>query len=88
MSIYQIDRIGLLKIDIEGGEFAVFADSDLRWLEKVDQIALEVHLDYGDAVSLVEVIRCHGFTVELQDNDGNPATVNSPSLEYAYCTHS
>lgn len=49
MSTYQIDRVGQLRIDIEGGEFAVFADSDLRWLEQVDQIALDLHLDYGDA---------------------------------------
>ena len=33
MSAYQIGRVGLLKVDIEGGEFAVFGSSkDLRWL--------------------------------------------------------
>ena len=33
MSAYQIDTIGLLKVDIEGGEFALFGgDEDLRCL--------------------------------------------------------
>jgi FkbM family methyltransferase len=86
ISKYQIDRVGLLKVDIEGGEFAVFADSDLSWLALVDQLALELHRDYGDAASLVEQIRRHGFTVDLQDNDGDQVAVTSPRLEYAYCT--
>ena len=44
MSVYQIDRIGLLKVDIEGGEFAVFGSGeDLRWLDRVDQVVMEVH---------------------------------------------
>ncbi|HUZ22856.1 MAG TPA: FkbM family methyltransferase [Streptosporangiaceae bacterium] len=86
MSTYQIDRIGLLKVDIEGGEFAIFADSDLHWLARVNQLALELHLDYGDAVSLVEKLGHHGFAVALQDNDGNRVAATSPRLEYAYCT--
>jgi FkbM family methyltransferase len=86
MSTYQIDRVGLLKVDIEGGEFAVFADSNLRWLEQVDQLALELHRDYGDAASLVKKVQSHGFTIDLQDNDGNRVAVTSPRLEYAYCT--
>jgi FkbM family methyltransferase len=86
MATYQIDRVGLLKVDIEGGEFAVFADSDLRWLQRVDQLALELHLDYGDAAALVEKVRHLGFTVDIQDNDGNRVPVTSPRLEYAYCT--
>ena len=85
MSRYQIDRVGLLKVDIEGGEFAVFADSDLSWLEQVDQLALEIHLAYGDTKSLIESIGRLGFTVELQDNDGDRVAVASPRLEYAYC---
>jgi len=86
VSKYQIDRVRLLKVDIEGGEFAVFADGDLRWLEQVDQLAVELHRDYGDATSLVEKLRRHGFTIDLQDNDGNRVAATSPRLEYAYCT--
>jgi FkbM family methyltransferase len=86
MSEYQIDRVGLLKVDIEGGEFAVFAEDDLRWLEQVDQVALELHLNFGDAASLVERLRGHGFVVDMRDNDGNRVAVTSPRLEYAYCS--
>ena len=86
ISTHRIDRVRLLKMDIEGGEFAVFADSDLSWLHQVDQLALELHLDYGDAALLVDKLRCHGFSVDLQDNEGNAVPVTSRRLEYAYCT--
>lgn len=59
MSTYNIDRIGLLKV----GE-------DLRWLDKVDQVALEIHRHHGDAPSLVNQLQRHGFTIDLRDNDG------------------
>ena len=55
MSSYGIERIDMLKVDIEGGEFAVLAgDEDLSWLQRVDQLALEVHPSFGDAKSLIE----------------------------------
>jgi FkbM family methyltransferase len=85
MSAYKIDRVGLLKVDIEGGEFAVFGDRDLRWLEQIGQLAIELHLSFGDALSLMGRLRGCGFAVDLRDNDGNRVGVDSPRLEYAYC---
>lgn len=85
MSAYRIDRVGLLKSDIEGGEFAVFADRDLSWLEKVDQLALEVHPIFGDAASLVERLEHQGFAVDLRDNDDGRVPADSDCLEYIYC---
>ncbi|MGH3257967.1 MAG: FkbM family methyltransferase [Streptosporangiaceae bacterium] len=83
---HEIDRIDLLKIDIEGGEFAVFrVDEDLRWLDRVDQLALEVHRDFSDAASLIDRLRACGFTVDLRDNDGRRVTADSDRLDYAYC---
>jgi FkbM family methyltransferase len=41
MRQFRIDRIDLLKIDIEGGEKEVFACSD--WQDKVDTIVIELH---------------------------------------------
>ena len=74
----RIDRIGLLKADIEGGEFAVFgASEDLGWLERVDQLVMEVHPDWGDAVGLVDRLRQHGYKVDLRDNAGNPVTART-----------
>jgi hypothetical protein len=85
MSVYHIERVGLLKVDIEGGEFAVFGDNDLHWLEKVDQLALEVHPAFGDAVSLIAKLERNGFTVDLRNNDGEQLTPASDHLEYVYC---
>ena len=39
---YEIDRIGLLKVDIEGGEVEVFRASS-SWIDKVDAVAVELH---------------------------------------------
>jgi FkbM family methyltransferase len=89
MSAYRIDRVGLIKMDIEGGEYAVLAaGEDLRWLERVDQLVLEVHPSHGDAAALIERIRLSGFTVDLRDNDGLRVGAGSVSLDYAYCRRS
>lgn len=39
------DRISLLKVDIEGAESVVF--SDAPWIQDVDNIVIEFHLDTG-----------------------------------------
>lgn len=89
MSAYQIGRIGLLKVDIEGGEFAVFGSGeDLRWLEQVDQVVMEVHPGFGDAAALVSMFRRHGFALDLRDNEGNRVSASSGRLDYAYCRQS
>lgn len=85
MAAYDIRRIGLLKVDIEGGEFAVFSrDEELRWLDRVEQVVMEVHRDFGDAAALVGRFRQHGFAVDLRDNAGTPVPLTSDRLDYAY----
>ena len=42
MKEYSIDRVSILKIDIEGAEKEVFNDSSL-WIEKVDGLIVELH---------------------------------------------
>jgi FkbM family methyltransferase len=89
MSAYQIGRIGLLKVDIEGGEFAVFGiDEDLRWLDQVDQVVMEVHPSFGDAAALISRLRQYGFAIDLRDNAGTRVSATSDRLEYAYCRRS
>jgi FkbM family methyltransferase len=39
------DRIFVLKMDIEGAEGVVFADGDKSWLDRTDNIAIELHDD-------------------------------------------
>lgn len=39
---YELDKIDILKIDIEGAEKEVFSDTS-SWIEKVDAIIIELH---------------------------------------------
>jgi threonyl-tRNA synthetase len=86
MSDYGIDRIVLLTMDIEGGEFAVFgAGEKPAWLDPVDQLVIEVHRDFGDAASLMDRLRIHGFSVDMRDNKDDRVTADCAHLDYAYC---
>jgi len=42
MTMFGIDEVGLLKVDIEGGEVELFS-GDLAWLDRVDAITAELH---------------------------------------------
>jgi FkbM family methyltransferase len=56
--------IHLLKVDIEGSEFALF-EGDLTWLRRISYISMEVHPEFGDALALQEIVRKEGFTCKL-----------------------
>jgi FkbM family methyltransferase len=89
MAAYLIDHIGLLKMDIEGGEFGVLAaEEDLTWLGRVDQLVLEVHPDFGDVAALVGRLRQHGFAISLHDNNDRPIAATCDRVTYAYCRRS
>ena len=47
------DRISLLKLDVEGAEAVIFGRSDASWLERVDNIVIELHTNspYGDGTA-------------------------------------
>jgi FkbM family methyltransferase len=87
MSGYGLRRIDLLKMDIEGGEFAVLAAGEhLGWLRQVRQLALEVHPSAGNVPALIQRLRAHGFIIDVRDNDGNRVAVSSETVNYAYCS--
>jgi FkbM family methyltransferase len=86
MSRYRIDRIGLLKVDIEGGEFGLLAaEEDLHWLDQVDQVVLEIHPGYGDVAALAGQLRRHGFAISLRDNNDRSVAATCDQVGYAYC---
>lgn len=58
------DRIGLLKVDIEGHE-AVLFDGDCAWLAQVDAMCIEWHVENGPA-RLAGLARRFGFTEPRQ----------------------
>ena len=66
---HRVDRVDLLKVDIEGAEFGLF-DGDLGWLARVRRIAMEVHAEFGDPARLARRLADHGFAVSLVDNQG------------------
>jgi FkbM family methyltransferase len=44
---YSIEKVNFLKIDCEGGEYNIFKDENMNFLvNKVDFIAMEIHLNY------------------------------------------
>ena len=74
-----------MKVDIEGGEFAVFSDDeDLSWLDRVDQVVMEIHSDFGDVAALVGRLRQRGFVADLRDSVGTRVSVTSSRIDYAY----
>jgi FkbM family methyltransferase len=65
-----IDRINLLKIDVEGDERAVLAGIDPAHWERIRQIALEVH----EAASLSEIasiLSARGHVVDIVPKGGS-----------------
>lgn len=85
MSRYGIDRVGLLKMDIEGSEFSLLhSDADTGWLARVDQIAMEVHPEFGEVARIVDLLRQRGFAVAVTDNGGHPVPATAPSAAYLY----
>jgi FkbM family methyltransferase len=55
-------QIDLLKCDIEGSEFELFASAG-PLLAACRQIAMELHPDAGDPTQVIELLRSNGFEV-------------------------
>jgi len=64
----KIDRVLLLKMDIEGGEYKIFESIKYEILNKIDNIILEYHLDNKigyDQKFLENILRVNGFSVQF-----------------------
>jgi FkbM family methyltransferase len=70
-------HVDLMKIDIEGSEFALFDEPG--WLDRVGRIVMEVHPEHGDPAALQRVLAEHGFASVLLDNGLAP----TPTLLHA-----
>ena len=60
-SMFELDKIELLKIDIEGSEETLFS-KNTEWLEKVNMLVMEVHAD-GYRSVYETVLRNKGFVI-------------------------
>jgi hypothetical protein len=64
---HGFESVDLLKMDIEGSEFDLFAHSG--WLKRVARLCMEVHREYGHAEDIVDCLRAHGFSMAFADRD-------------------
>ncbi|MFF1696435.1 FkbM family methyltransferase [Streptomyces sp. NPDC058257] len=81
----RLERIDLLKIDVEKAEAEVLAGIDEESWNRIDRIAMEVHDLDGRLRELVSLLRGRGFEVA---HDQDPRLVLTPCHNvYAYATH-
>lgn len=66
---HDLERVDLLKVDIEGSEFDLF-DGNVGWLERVQRIAAEIHPEFGDVDTLCRTLESAGFLLELRGREG------------------
>ena len=66
MNIAGFQRVGLLKMDVEGAEREIFAGDTDKWLPFIDNIVIELH---GDEASRIfhKAIEPYGFVVSRCD---------------------
>lgn len=65
----QIDQIDLLKMDIEGAEVDIFSDNT-QWLEKCNNITMELHFFDNDTSFIPQLLREYGFQIKLANLEG------------------
>lgn len=63
----ELGGVDVLKVDIEGSEFALFEDCQ-AWIDRVHYIAMEVHHDCGDSQALQRRLREQGLVVRHEGN--------------------
>jgi FkbM family methyltransferase len=62
LSKYKIDKIDLLKIDIEGSEFDLFNSDQLKYILQADKIVMEIHPDEKNkARDLIDKLATCGY---------------------------
>jgi len=82
---HAIDRVDLMKVDIEGSEFAVFADPD-GWLDRVERLVMEVHAHFGDPGALTRDLERAGFRVTRVDTAGREVGDDFPGDVFLFAT--
>jgi hypothetical protein len=56
---HAIDQVDILKVDIEGAERELFADSCAEWIGRVKRVYIEFH----EGTFFIDgILRRHGFT--------------------------
>ena len=66
-----IERIGVLKCDVEGAEAEVFADCR-SWIDRVDAMSVECHLDVISTNALLALLADNGAAFDVRHVESNP----------------
>jgi hypothetical protein len=64
---HGIDHADMVKVDIEGSEFALFERSD--WLQRIGALSMEVHPRHGRTLQLLHALKAYGFVVQVADEN-------------------
>lgn len=63
----NIEQVDLIKMDIEGSEFALFDEPS--WLLRVNAICMEVHPEYGNPTKILKVLKKYDFEFKIADEN-------------------
>ncbi len=78
---YDLDTIDLVKMDIEGSEYALFREA--QWLDRVGAICMEVHPEWGDVQDILDELTRHGFLFDVTDHTFRPSVPSKAEFIYA-----
>lgn len=79
LELLRIDRVGLLKMDIEGAEYDILDSFTEKQFDKIDSMLIELHSHVGksfeDIQEYLEKFRKHGFQIKVFS--GSPFVITS-----------
>ncbi len=67
---FELEKIDLLKVDIEGHEYEVFNSIDSTDLQKIEQLILEFHVNKGQLKEVISKLKDGGFDIQIQKQAG------------------
>jgi len=77
-----LDRVDLMKIDIEGHEYEIFRQ--VEWLDKVTSIVMELHPPSDKKSVLLDILQRSGFTAIC--SDARRRSVPVQGADYIFAT--
>lgn len=75
---YDIERCAFLKLDCEGAEYEILRMTDT--LERIDQIAMELHINVADLEGSSPEALTEAFLVEVRSRVAQPPYINVASI--------
>ena len=81
VALFGDRRINFVKIDIEGAEFDIILNNN-HWLHRADNLAMEVHSEFGNPSAIVDALRQLGFAVDWKGNHRKDVPVENADFIY------